>query len=136
MDKKRDIGVSNAEQSAFMHKHQDEPNVAGPEDEDCYCPSCERINWKFTAVRSFHRLYAIRTEGWDEAEGCDRHFDGGEWSGPAWAKNWEDEYKRTAQHIAERFGFDVVDLCDWIENTQYYESNKWQEAMMMTRRTT
>lgn len=29
-----DIGTSNARQSEFMHKHQDEPNVAGPEADD------------------------------------------------------------------------------------------------------
>lgn len=127
---KWDIGASNARQSEFMHKHQDEPNVSGPEDEECYCKSCERIRWEFCAVRSFHRLYAIRTEGWHEGEMCDRHFDGGEWSGPAWAKNYEEEHMRTVKHIAERFGVDEEKLHEWIENMQYYESNKWQDAMM------
>lgn len=31
---KWDIGTSNARQSKFMHEHQNEPNVAGPEDND------------------------------------------------------------------------------------------------------
>lgn len=136
-EEKWDIGASNARQSKFMHEHQDEPNVAGPEDDDCYCRSCERINWKFCAVRSFFRLYAIRTKGWDEMEGCDRHYDGGEWSGPAWAKNWEDEYVRTAEHIAERFKIDLAELYNWIEKWQHSESHYYQDATtMMTRRTT
>lgn len=29
-----DIGTDNARQSAFMHKHQDEPNFDGPEEGD------------------------------------------------------------------------------------------------------
>jgi hypothetical protein len=136
-NKKRDIGDSNAEQNEYWIRVGGHPPPEQQDgDDDCYCPSCERINWKFTAVRSFFRLYAIRTKGWDEMEGCDSHYDGGEWSGPAWAKNWEDEYVRTAEHIAERFNFDLTELYNWIEKWQYSESHYYQDAMMkMTRRT-
>ena len=56
------------------------------------------------AVRAFNKLLSITTEGWDEMEGCDRHYDGGEWSGPAWAKNWENEYDRVGKLVSGRFG--------------------------------
>lgn len=33
-NKKWDIAASNARQSEFMHKHQDEPNFDGPDEDD------------------------------------------------------------------------------------------------------
>jgi hypothetical protein len=55
------------------------------------------------AVRAFHRLLSVHTEGWDEAEGCDRHYDGGEWSAPAWGRNWQEADEHCYRIIADRF---------------------------------
>lgn len=60
-----------------------------------------------TAARAYFRLLHQRTRGWDEMEGVDRHFDGGEWSGPAWADNWQREQRRTAEFVADRFDLPV-----------------------------
>ena len=123
-----DIADSNVRQSQFMHEHQDEPNVSGPDVNDV---------WNLTAVRSYLRLFAIRTEGWWEAEGCDRQYDDGEWSGPAWAKNWEDAEHTTVDHVAERFDVDACDLYDWIQFYVNQQMHLEMDAMMtMTRRTT
>lgn len=116
-----DIADSNARQSQFMHEHQDEPNVSGPDIDDV---------WNLTAVRSYFRLFAIRTEGWDEAEGCDRHYDAGEWSGPAWAENWEEMERRTVRYTAERFGVNACDLYDWIQFYVNQSMHLEMDAMM------
>lgn len=55
------------------------------------------------ACRAFSRLLAVHTEGWLEAEGCDSHYDGGEWSGPAWADNWQEAEEHCYRLIADRF---------------------------------
>jgi hypothetical protein len=78
------------------------------------------------ACRAYERLLAARTEGWDEMEACDRHWDGGEWSGPAWGDNWQRAEEYCERVIAERFelgtGESVMQMmwCYWNEQ-EYYE---------------
>ena len=55
------------------------------------------------AVRAYDRVFANSTEGWNEAEAADASYDGGEWSGPSWAKNWLNEDRRVISLVAERF---------------------------------
>ena len=57
------------------------------------------------ACRAFHKLLAVRTEGWAEAEAADAKFDGGEWSGPAWGDHWQQAEEYCEEVIARRFGF-------------------------------
>ena len=46
--KDNDIGASNARQSEFMEKHQDEPNTYGGEDDDDHeCDSKGPLDWDF-----------------------------------------------------------------------------------------
>ena len=52
-------------------------------------------------ARAVCKLYDRRTEGWDEAEWADAQFDGGEWSGPVWGREFETEMGRTIQDVAD-----------------------------------
>ncbi len=82
------------------------------------------------ACRAFNRLLSDRTEGWAEAEACDRHYDGGEWSGPAWGDNWQEAHERCHQIIAERFEFPsaeyVMHLMHRYEDEEQY---RWWKAI-------
>ena len=64
------------------------------------------------AIRAYERLLEQRTRGWDEMEAADRHWDGGEFSGPAWARNYEQMQLDTAYDVAKRFGLRGDDLLD------------------------
>lgn len=55
------------------------------------------------ACRAFARLHDVHTEGWAEAEHADSHWDGGEWSGPAWGDNWQRADEHCCRLIADRF---------------------------------
>jgi hypothetical protein len=54
----------------------------------------------FALGRIVSRVFAQRTEGWEEAERADAGFDAGEWSGPAWSHAWEDEMEATIDYVA------------------------------------
>jgi len=82
---------------------------------------------QYAAVRAFERFIGISTDGWAEAEGADAHWDGGEWSGPAWTDNWENEHHRVAGIVAARFGMTVEDLLIYIECKENDEENRWYE---------
>ena len=58
------------------------------------------------ACRAVARLVAVKTEGWAEAEYADAHWDAGEWSGPAWADNWQRADEEATKTVAERFGLE------------------------------
>jgi ferritin-like protein len=79
------------------------------------------------AVRAFTRLLDVRTEGWDEAESADRSYDAGEWSGPAWADNWQRVEHECHREIALRFDLfspeHVSNLVDEMENE--YQHRHW-----------
>ena len=82
------------------------------------------------AIRAFDKLYLVSTEGWAEMEGCDAHWDGGEWSGPAWAENWENEHDRVMSIVAERFGISAVDLALAYEQHHHAELRFFQEYIL------
>lgn len=90
---------------------------------------------EIAACRAANKLLGITTEGWDEAEGCDRHYDGGEWSGPAWADNWQNEERRVTEVVAARFELDAnylaVCLMDY-DNSQmeFHPAFNYDAAMM------
>lgn len=81
------------------------------------------------AVRAFDRIIAQTTAGWDEMESADAHWDAGEWSGPAWAKNWTDEIDRVVKLVAFRFGLWEKDLNAAIEQRCYDQFNAERAAL-------
>jgi hypothetical protein len=78
-------------------------------------------------ARAFRRVFADRTAAWDEAENADAGFDGGEWSGLAWARTWERQAEDTAEFIAGKFALDVnrlleaVFILENIEGERYWD---------------
>lgn len=64
------------------------------------------------ACRAVDNLLNRTTAGWAEMEHADRHYDGGEWSGPAWGNNWQAEEKRVIALVARHFGFTSPRLVD------------------------
>lgn len=66
------------------------------------------------AARAFDRVLFNSTKRWDEAEACDAHWDGGEWSGPGWAQMWAEELERVTKLVAERFYIQPDELEDAI----------------------
>ena len=73
--------------------------------------SLELSNYELSACRAFDRIYASKTEGWEEAEYADAHWDGGEWSGPAWADNWQRVEEECYAIVGERFGMSAEYVC-------------------------
>lgn len=82
------------------------------------------------AVRAAFRLLSITTEGWHEYEAVDRHWDGGEWSGPAWADNYEREHDRVTRLVAERFSLSPDDLDTAMFIWENEESHRYMRAMI------
>jgi hypothetical protein len=80
------------------------------------------------AVRAAFRLLSITTEGWDEYEAADRHWDGGEWSGSAWADNHEREHDRVTRLVAERFNVTATDLDEAMFIWEMEETRHWVEG--------
>jgi len=62
------------------------------------------------ATRACVRVFDNLTDGWERDEACDRHYDAGEWSGPAWAQNWEQAAAQACQLVSERFEMDAEHL--------------------------
>lgn len=56
------------------------------------------------AVRAYTRLMTDWQHEAYQYEACDRHFDGGEWSGPAWGRLEEEVQKKYLALVANRFG--------------------------------
>ncbi len=73
------------------------------------------------AVRAFDRVFSESTKNWAYAEECDASYDAGEWSGPVWAKNWSDEFKRIVNIVADRFQILPWDLDHAIEQRNHEE---------------
>ena len=82
------------------------------------------------AIRAALRLLSITTEGWAEGEACDRHFDGGEWSGPAWSENWAVEEERVIELVALRFGYMPRAVSDAIAWWRTFELDYWMDAVV------
>jgi hypothetical protein len=75
------------------------------------------------AARVYRKLYALRIEGWSEGEHCDRQFDAGEWSGPAWGEAFEIMERKTIRDVAKKFDVRKKDLRHIIarnESNAYY----------------
>lgn len=89
---------------------------------------------QYQAVRACEKLLAISTATWGQGEACDAHFDGGEWSGPAWANNWDTEIGRVANLVASRFGLDGERLrTTWEYHAPYDQEGRQQDAMLAKR---
>lgn len=76
------------------------------------------------AARAFRRVFAERTRDYDEAEMLDAQFDGGEWSGPIWARNWETAADASAEYVAVRFRTDVNRLLEAVFVLTHYEVDR------------
>jgi len=74
------------------------------------------------AVRAFNRLFAQRTEGWDEHWEMDRGFDGGEYSDAAWGRNYEQARDECLAIVAARFDIDEHRLWYVSEDVNHYEN--------------
>lgn len=68
------------------------------------------MNRMKAAVKAYIRLSNEFYEQAEQYEEADRHFDGGEWSGPAWAKLYEEKSEQLFNSVAEKFQVDVVEL--------------------------
>ena len=62
------------------------------------------------AVDCFNRSWAPVAEKLAEAQECDAHFDGGEWSGPAHDSIWQKQHDQMLDTVAEAFGMTPDDL--------------------------
>jgi len=80
------------------------------------------------AVRALNKLFAQRTEGWDEHWECDRGFDGGEYSDGAWGRNFERAYDECIEIVSEHFGVDQDRLSDAAHYIESYENFRYVEA--------
>lgn len=80
------------------------------------------------AVRAFNRIIAPKFNSLEEAEQYDAHWDGGEWSGPAWANIYEDVWKDTLKLVAERFDITVAELDDSVHADSWLHLHKTAEA--------
>ena len=83
-----------------------------------------------SAIRSIQKLLSITTEGWSEMEAADAHFDGGEWSGPAWGDNWQEEEERVIKVVAHHFGLSPSALGESFHNWQYNESDCYVDSVI------
>ena len=82
------------------------------------------------AARAYRRLLAQRTDGWDEAEAVDAHWDGGEFSGPAWADNWLTAECVAISETAAQFGLTDDQLCDAIEWMDSQEAQRFYDSVI------
>ncbi len=82
------------------------------------------------AIRAFDRVISNSTEGWNEVEAADAHWDAGEWSGPAWARAWEAEVIRVTDMVADRFQICPDDLGSNWTRIQYHNLNQGHIAQM------
>jgi len=64
----------------------------------------DQKNINYPAMRALHRAFQPVSDSLDEGYACDSHFDGGEWSGPAYAVYFEEAFQDTAESIGARFG--------------------------------
>ena len=112
------------EYHAGKHAHQGDPGwadhfVIGRKRSDQYGPW--RWHWNkpndrlSRAVSAFFKLRRDSMEG----EEADRHFDGGEWSGPAHGRMWEEN----VEALARRFGFFSFD--DFHRAVSERTTGKW-----------
>jgi hypothetical protein len=72
-----------------------------------------------TAVRAYNKVWGPLARSMSEAEECDAHFDGGEWSGPAWGRIWEEQEDRVRKLVAERFGITPQQLEQSVREADY-----------------
>lgn len=85
----------------------------------------------FAAVRAFRRYQRSQRgviETMNLAEGYDAHFDGGEFSAPAWGRIWEEYYTDRARPIAARFGLTTEQLMNAVELADNVEGDCWMDA--------
>lgn len=81
------------------------------------------------AVRAFHRLMRLITAQHEEASRLDAGFDGGEFSGPAHARMYEDDEDRIAALVAKRFGFEYDELNEAISYTDHLTYTRQCDAI-------
>ena len=82
------------------------------------------------AIRAYDRLVLSFYSEAEEFEECDRHFDGGEWSGPAWADVYDAARTRFAKLVCEKFWIDYpVDLEIAAEEKYHREIDYHREAL-------
>ncbi len=62
------------------------------------------------AGKAFNRLMSDWQKLADEQESVDAHFDGGEWSGPAWGRMYDAREKSALNLVARRFNITTDDV--------------------------
>ena len=90
--------------------------------------SIDLTKHEVAACRAVARLLTIHTEGWAEAEHADGHWDAGEWSGPAWADNWQQADEHCVKVVAERFGLEDAYLQNCVHEYDCELQYRWWKA--------
>ena len=85
------------------------------------------------AARAYRRLLERRTQGWYDYQTMDAGFDAGEWSGPAWADNWQRACERTEADIAKAFCVGIEALSNQIcRDADRTFEKRWSAACRST----
>jgi hypothetical protein len=79
----------------------------------------ETVCWP--AVRAFTRLFTPIAQAQSMAEACDAHYDGGEWSGPAHDRIYNDLWNNCCYRTARRFRIPPTRLAHMILTAGYHE---------------
>lgn len=82
------------------------------------------------ACRALSRLLAIKYRPLEQAEAADAGFDGGEWSGPAYSRVYQEIELQTIDEVAQRFSMDMEDLAEDWDNYQWMEEGHYQDVLM------
>ena len=65
---------------------------------------------KFLPVRSFQKIWSVKSDAISFAAEMDAGFDAGEFSGPMHGERAEGEYEATLRYVAERFEMESKEL--------------------------
>ena len=82
------------------------------------------------AIKSFIRLYGEGYAELCEYEYCDRSYDAGEWSGPAWDKIYEDRCERIMKLVADKFRIHPLELAEAIDHYERNAEENFRESLI------
>ena len=80
------------------------------------------------AGKAFNRLQGDFHSEAAEFEACDRSYDAGEWSGPAWGKIYEETEQRHANLVARAFGITPDEVWYAAQDLEHGEEQRRWEA--------
>lgn len=80
------------------------------------------------AGKAFNRLQNDFHAASEEFEMCDRHYDAGEWSGPAWGRVYEETAQRHLKLVARAYHITTNDVWDSAQYLEHVEDQRRDEA--------